>query len=235
MKVQKRSSLWLTLIFLIILSACSASGEVDLNTPVPGAIDTLAAETMTARSTLAALLHTPTSPHPTNTIPITVENIPATSTTGPTRTPVPSLTPLPSATQPLIGPDGEEIPCNAAQFVADVTVPDDTVVRPGETFTKTWRIKNVGACTWTPEYSIVFVWGEMMDGVSPTPLATRIEPGKTADISIRLKAPQGGNCYQGNWMLEDPQGERFGVGYKAAEFFWVAVSVWAPGMPQLVR
>ena len=31
-----------------------------------------------------------------------------------------------------------------AGFIADVTVPDGTAFSPGATFTKTWRLKNIG-------------------------------------------------------------------------------------------
>ena len=39
-----------------------------------------------------------------------------------------------------------------AQFVADVTVPDGTRYDPGATFTKTWRLRNIGTCTWTTSW-----------------------------------------------------------------------------------
>ena len=42
-----------------------------------------------------------------------------------------------------------------AQFVTDVTVPDGTKYDPGATFTKTWRLRNVGTCTWTTAYTMV--------------------------------------------------------------------------------
>ena len=35
-----------------------------------------------------------------------------------------------------------------ATFVADVTVPDDTVYDKEEDFVKTWRIRNSGTCRW---------------------------------------------------------------------------------------
>src|SRR5512140_1636519 len=57
--------------------------------------------------------------------------------------------------------------CPAAQFVADVTVPDGAYITPGATFTKTWRIKNVGTCSWNTNYSLIFVSGERMNGSSP--------------------------------------------------------------------
>ena len=47
-----------------------------------------------------------------------------------------------------------------AQFVADVTVPDGTRYDPGATFTKTWRLKNIGTCTWTTSYTLVFDSGD---------------------------------------------------------------------------
>lgn len=45
--------------------------------------------------------------------------------------------------------------CDLAQFVKDVTIPDGTLLSPVQTFYKTWRLKNVGTCTWSG-YSVVF-------------------------------------------------------------------------------
>src|SRR5690349_5782138 len=53
---------------------------------------------------------------------------------------------------PTVGP----AICDKVQFVADVTVPDGTNFPPKATFTKTWRLKNIGSCTWTTSYQIVF-------------------------------------------------------------------------------
>ena len=49
--------------------------------------------------------------------------------------------------------------CDMAQFVADVTIPDGTTLAPGATFAKTWRLKNIGSCTWTTSYAVVFTGG----------------------------------------------------------------------------
>ena len=38
--------------------------------------------------------------------------------------------------------------CDWAQFITDVTVPDGAKYEPGATFKKTWRLKNIGTCTW---------------------------------------------------------------------------------------
>ena len=79
--------------------------------------------------------------------------------------------------------------CDWAQFVADVTVPDGTKYAPGTAFTKTWRLKNIGTCTWTKAYALVFVSGDRMTGDKVTQLKGNVAPGQTVDISIELTAP----------------------------------------------
>src|ERR1700704_1212338 len=45
---------------------------------------------------------------------------------------------------------------DAATFVSDVTIADGTVMKPGQSFTKTWRISNSGSTTWKG-YSLNFL------------------------------------------------------------------------------
>ena len=44
----------------------------------------------------------------------------------------------------------------------DVTIPDDSIIVAGEGFTKTWRLQNGGACSWTRDYQLIWVSGERM-------------------------------------------------------------------------
>ena len=46
----------------------------------------------------------------------------------------------------------------------DVNVPDNTTMSPGQDFIKTWKIKNIGTCTWGEGYKLIFSYGEKMDG-----------------------------------------------------------------------
>jgi LysM repeat protein len=79
--------------------------------------------------------------------------------------------------------------CNQADMVSDVTVPDGTTVAAGSTFTKTWRLKNTGTCTWTSAYLLVFDHGEPMGAPATSPLTTvNVAPGSTVDVSVNLKA-----------------------------------------------
>ena len=50
------------------------------------------------------------------------------------------------------------------------TIPDGTIMQPGETFQKTWRLKNNGTCTWNSSYKIVYWSGDLMGACSNTRL-----------------------------------------------------------------
>ena len=117
--------------------------------------------------------------------------------------PVSTNTPLATATSN----------CNVMQFVADVTFPDNTVVTPGQVFVKTWRIKNVGTCAWTPSYAVVFSSGNAMNGPSTQALAGNVNPGQTLDVSISLTAPTPAGDYRGDWKIRDASGVLFGAFY----------------------
>jgi hypothetical protein len=84
---------------------------------------------------------------------------------------------------------------------------------PGETFTKTWRLKNAGTCSWTPSYAVVFSSGDSMSGPATQALTTNVNPGQTVDISINLKAPSTPGTYRGDWKLRNAAGVTFASFY----------------------
>ncbi len=143
-----------------------------------------------------------------------------TTTVGPAVTPTLTLTPIfpgpaTSTTIPVTIPPAATATsnCNVMQFVADVTIPDGTVVTPNQTFTKTWRVKNVGTCTWGTSYAIVFANGNSMNGPSSQALTGNVGPGQTLDISINLTAPGTPGDYTGYWKLRDSSGVLFSSFY----------------------
>jgi len=87
------------------------------------------------------------------------------------------------------------------------------VLDPGETFTKTWRLKNVGACSWTPSYAVVFSSGNQMGGPSAQALAGNVNPGQTVDLSVNLTAPSDPGTYSGYWKLRNASGATFAQFY----------------------
>jgi hypothetical protein len=118
--------------------------------------------------------------------------------------------------------------CDKAQFIADVTVPDGTLMAPGATFKKTWRLKNIGTCTWTTGYSLIFSSGEKMGGPTSAPFPTSVAPGQTVDLTVNLTAPSSANTYRGNWMLKNTSNVNFGIGSTGTSPFWVEIKVSGP-------
>jgi hypothetical protein len=100
-----------------------------------------------------------------------------------------------------------------AQFVDDVTIPDGTTLQPNEAFTKTWRFKNVGTCSWTPSYAIIFSNGDAMNGPATQALTGNVNPGQTLDISVNLTAPAADGTYKGFWKLRNAAGVHFSQFY----------------------
>ena len=115
--------------------------------------------------------------------------------------------------------------CDWAQFVADVTVPDGTTFAANQTFTKTWRLKNIGFCTWTTSYALVFDSGNSMGGPTTVNLPTSVAPGQTVDVSVDLTAPSSPGHYIGYWKLMNASGVRFGIGAHMNKAWWVEINV----------
>ncbi len=115
--------------------------------------------------------------------------------------------------------------CNAASFVADVTVPDGSSFPAGTSFTKTWRLMNSGTCTWTTAYSLVFSSGAQMGAPASVALPNSVAPGQTLDLTLSLTAPAVAGHYRGDWLLADASAVHFGLGAGADSPFWVDINV----------
>jgi len=129
-------------------------------------------------------------------VSVTVEVVPPL----PTPTPSPTVPPTP-VTGPVCEP--------SARFVEDVTVPDDSLFNSGVRFTKTWRLRNDGDCTWEPGTQWVNIGGDLIGAQSPAP-APLAEPGRIVDISVEMVAPDSPGTYKGYWRLQRPDGTFFG-------------------------
>jgi hypothetical protein len=139
-------------------------------------------------------------------------------------TPPPTIT----GTPPTITPGPVTVPpssCDRAQFVADVNVPDGTVMAPGATFTKTWRLKNIGQCAWTTSYQLVFFSGQQMGAPASVPFPQNVAVGQTVDISVNMTAPSTAGSYRGYWMFKNASGALFGIGSQGNKPWWVDIRV----------
>ena len=123
----------LALLLIFVLAGCNLP-EGKTTPASPDAAFTQAAETVAAELTRVALLASPTPNLPINSL------IPTnTYTSTPTDTPV-------------LTPTNTPIPCNLASFITDVTYPDNAHLAPNQAFVKTWRIRNIGSCSWNSNY-----------------------------------------------------------------------------------
>lgn len=135
-----------------------------------------------------------------------------------------TLEPAINTSPTAIRPAGTSGPlCDDSEFLEDVTIPDGTVLKPGEDFKKTWRFKNTGVCEWTTEYAIGYAYGERMDG-SDTKLTAIVSPGGYTDITVKFTAPLVNYWYGSWWRLKNAHGDYFG------DFVFVSVVV-AEGIP----
>lgn len=135
-------------------------------------------------------------------------------------------TPQPTIILVTPSPDGEI--CDQGKFVEDVTVPDNSIFTIGSEFTKIWRIQNIGSCTWTTEYDVVFISGNGMSAEGSYKLPAGVIPGDSIDIPIEFKAPLVSGDYKGSWQLRNPDGKIFGLGSNADLSFWVDIQVIEP-------
>ena len=103
--------------------------------------------------------------------------------------------------------------CNNSVYESDVTIPDGSVLKPGEDFQKVWAIRNTGTCTWDEGYALVFIGGD--SAIDPVNFEFKkssdfVSAGEGINIGINLTAPLAVGKYQGNWRMRSDAGTYFG-------------------------
>jgi hypothetical protein len=122
-------------------------------------------------------------------------------------TPIPTSTPAPEVT--ATPAPGMSSKCPDAQFVADVTVPDNSQFDKNKEFTKTWKVRNVGSCDWPAGTLAAYASGDKM-GAPDTVQVGAVKVGDTVEISVNMKSPDNDNRFQATWRLMDDKGNLFG-------------------------
>jgi hypothetical protein len=164
-------------------------------------IQTQAVGTFSAALTVTALVAPTNTPLPTVTAAPTFAPL-ATNTSG---IPVTGTTPG-AGTTTGTGTTGS---CYGLTFVSDVSIPDNTQMDPGESFTKTWKVKNAGSCAWDAGFKFQSTGGDAM-GATTFTLPTSVAAGATYDISVPMTAPDTTGTARGNWRMATGSGQFFG-------------------------
>jgi hypothetical protein len=206
------------IIFLLWKVITRISGRDLLeNTPTPDL--TMAYQTLEVMQTTQQTSMFTTA-LPTITPPPTVRltQIPSTLLPSPLTTYIPAG--ITQTSQPQVLCDRA-----AAGNPIDVTIPDNSIISSGQSFTKTWKLVNIGSCTWTPSYSARFFYGDRMEAPEAVALQENVLPSLSVEISIEMVAPSSAGTYQGNWKLSNPSGVMFGIGPNGDSPFWVRIIV----------
>lgn len=127
----------------------------------------------------------------------------------------PIVFPLPSLS-PTLGEDTHNpLPtstpeCTAGlRFLEDLTIPDGTILEPGQSIDKRWLVENIGTCNWDERFSMHLIAGPPLNALEIQALYPA-RSGTQAVIRIRFTAPIEPGTYRSAWQAFSPQGESFG-------------------------
>jgi hypothetical protein len=230
-----RRILLIMLAATLTLAACNVGATpaptVDVNAINTAAVATAMGQ-ISAQLTQTALVAPTNSPPPTvSPLPLVTSALPTATggvaptagvsgalptlsfNTTPNTTQVAGFTPLATSAAPVsTAVLGDS--CNNSAYVADVTYPDNTVVKPGTNFEKVWRVQNTGTCLWDDGYKLVFIAGDR--ALDPYTFefkdsADFVSGGETADLGIDLTAPNAEGTYTATWRMQSDNGAFFGT------------------------
>jgi len=184
------------------LTACAQNTQPTMQ------FETLVANTVAAMQTQQAFVSTITPYVPPTETPIPPTFTPTFTSSAPIFTPT-RVTPTPSQSYCI-------------SSFSNVNVPNNTLMKGGSTFIKTWTLTNGGSAEWGADFKVIYVSGESMSA-SVVPLDRVVLPGSSIEVSVELIAPTQSGDHQGNFMLLTDRGEKFGIGSNCDRPFWVLI------------
>ena len=122
-------------------------------------------------------------------------------------------------------PSPTPLPCNWAKLVSE-TVADGTSININTNFNKSWRIMNIGTCTWNTNYRIVFYSGDSMGGPVSKHFSKNVAPGETIDLILPLKVPATIGTFKGYWHLYGDDN----IDFTQSKGFWVSINAVNPAV-----
>jgi len=185
----------LALSAVMLIAACAPATTPE-PTPDIAAVRTSAASTVISQFTLTAAAFTPTASLPTET-----------------PTPEATITATQAALAQVTNAEGTTVAlCDSLTFdvtTVDVTIPDNTIMTPGQDFIKTWKVKNNGNCPWGAGYELVYAdYDDEMSGQFQ-PLPEVVQPGQEVDVSVQFQAPDAAGTYLSAWQMSNDRGITF--------------------------
>jgi hypothetical protein len=178
---------------IFLFSACGGGSNEETSTPTPLNAEEIAAN---AISTFSIGLTQTALGLPSNT-PIPTSTPMPTFPVG-TNTPGSASSPVPTAS------------CYRLVYIKDVTIPDNSPMRPGESFTKTWLVQNTGSCAWEVGFRFINIAGNPIGGVALT-LSEEVAPNSQYELSVPMVLPTDATgLLTGTWRMADASDNYFG-------------------------
>lgn len=192
---QKAVLVVLAIVMATSLAACGSKKEKK----DPNAVLTEAVQTVSVQLTADAAKLPPATQTPMPTVAVPTATVEAAT--------------LPPVVAPTTAPTAVSAGGNSAQYVSQ-TPADDTVFAPGQTFTMTWKLKNIGTTTWTSDYLVRFFASDkagvkLHTGNDNQKLNKTVKPGETVDISMAMKAPSSEMTVKNAYVLTNTDGVNF--------------------------
>jgi hypothetical protein len=132
-------------------------------------------------------------------VQIVVTGTPVTPGTG-------TVLPSPTATFGAVG-------CYNSALVS-ASPQDGVTIQPGDTFRKTWVIRNTGTCEWNSDFRFVFISGDILrDNTTNRLRRGTIKSNGTVEYFLEFTAPTAPGTYTSVWRLMTDDGTLFGPSF----------------------
>ncbi len=129
---------------------------------------------------------------------------------------------------------GSTPPLLGAALISE-TIPAGTSIATGQSFTKSWVIKNTGSTTWGSTARLKWLSGDNLSNHSDVPVVGSVATGDIATFSVAMTGSAAPGSYREDWRLLDGSGEIIPVSGSntVAVSIVVASNATVPGAPTL--
>ena len=117
-----------------------------------------------------------------------------------------------------------------ADFISETFV-DGTTVPAGQSFTKSWTIRNSGSSTWNSNYRLRWVSGTNLSSHADVQVSGTIPPGTNYTFNIPMTALNATGTYREDWKFINASGLTIPI--SASSTVWVSIRVNAGGQSSI--
>jgi hypothetical protein len=110
-------------------------------------------------------------------------------------------------------------------LIKELNVPAGSDIPANGRFTKVWRIRNTGSCTWSTSYALIYDGGEKFYIQDAIAFPGSVVPGQEVDLALDLRAPNVIGQHRSTWALRDAYGQIFDLDSQESKTLVVNIRV----------